>query len=384
VAKVFLSYRHEDKLWTKNIQQALAAQKVRVLWDNDHIKPGDNWRRNIQDMIDESQVALVIIGNGWLKRVDELSDEDDYVRKEIIDYIDLKKPIIPILADGITMKLLSPLLPEKIRQLFNNQAKIISIDTFDEDIKEIKKSIKELVQEYRERVRWVTLNGLRGILKLALRDFIKSPLEPKDIQDFASVILTNSDNSKRNLDQELSPYQIIDNNDGNRLLRLNGITYKTLELKSTKSNSYLEIGIHSKQTPTAIVIYEQLLDVKKNQDARLVVMIYSDLEYEARDYANVILLELNEPMQVSNNEYRLPYKSVFTCRIKGDKQFSQSYRPANEKNTIDMNTFVDIFKMNWIGTVDLSHEFLQNFHKNILNEYGDVTIIHAIEYMVSM
>ncbi len=60
--KVFISYSHQDKNWLELLRRHFKPIANRVLfWDDAQIKPGKEWRREIETAIGESKVAILLI-----------------------------------------------------------------------------------------------------------------------------------------------------------------------------------------------------------------------------------------------------------------------------------------------------------------------------------
>lgn len=108
---VFISYRRADSASAAGrIDDQLVARfgRASVFKDVDSIPPGVDFARYIEDAIQQSAVALVIIGPRWLTASAgpfqrRLDDPADFVRIEIETAARLGVPIIPLLVDGATM-----------------------------------------------------------------------------------------------------------------------------------------------------------------------------------------------------------------------------------------------------------------------------------------
>lgn len=63
-AKVFISYSHADKDWLDRLKRHLKplVREGRLeCWDDSHIRPGDDWKQEIQNALDTAQVAVLLI-----------------------------------------------------------------------------------------------------------------------------------------------------------------------------------------------------------------------------------------------------------------------------------------------------------------------------------
>ncbi len=62
--KVFISYSHADKEWLDRLKRhlkPLVRERNLDCWDDTHIRPGDDWKREIQNALDTAQVAVLLI-----------------------------------------------------------------------------------------------------------------------------------------------------------------------------------------------------------------------------------------------------------------------------------------------------------------------------------
>src|SRR5689334_2587317 len=108
--RVFISYRRSDSEYIvgrlyDHLEHAFGRKKV--FKDVDSIPAGADFRKAIFDAVRQCDVAVAVIGPGWLSATEEgkrrLDDPDDFVRLEIEAAIDRKIPLIPALVAGATM-----------------------------------------------------------------------------------------------------------------------------------------------------------------------------------------------------------------------------------------------------------------------------------------
>ena len=62
--KVFISYSHADKEWLDRLKRHLKplVRDGRLeCWDDSHIRPGDDWKQEIQNALDTAQIAVLLI-----------------------------------------------------------------------------------------------------------------------------------------------------------------------------------------------------------------------------------------------------------------------------------------------------------------------------------
>src|SRR3954466_13740367 len=62
--KAFISYSHADKAWLHRLKQhlkPLVREGQLDCWDDTHIRPGDDWKQEIENALDTAQVAVLLI-----------------------------------------------------------------------------------------------------------------------------------------------------------------------------------------------------------------------------------------------------------------------------------------------------------------------------------
>lgn len=65
--KIFISYSHENEDWKDRLVQHLVILEARIdLWDDRRIKPGDDWRAEIDAALEAAQVAVLLISPDFL------------------------------------------------------------------------------------------------------------------------------------------------------------------------------------------------------------------------------------------------------------------------------------------------------------------------------
>lgn len=66
---IFISYSHEDEEWLLEMKKYLTVleqQGVIRFWDDGQIKPGDDWRDEIQDALDSAKAAILLVSQDFL------------------------------------------------------------------------------------------------------------------------------------------------------------------------------------------------------------------------------------------------------------------------------------------------------------------------------
>jgi len=129
-AKVFISYRRTDTTsgyasWIYDkLAESFGAEQV--FMDVDSLPLGVDFVEHLHRALDQTDVALILIGPGWLDAEDDsgnrrLDDLDDFVRVEVAAALRASARVIPVLVDGAQMPT-SSLLPEDLRTLTRRHA----------------------------------------------------------------------------------------------------------------------------------------------------------------------------------------------------------------------------------------------------------------------
>lgn len=149
---VFMSYRRGD---TGGYAAHLADNLVHhygeenVFRDVDSISPGEDFYAKIRAEVESCDVALVLIGKGWLSAVDDdggrrLDNPRDFVRLEIEAALTKQVPIIPVLFQGARMPREEE-LPDAIRDLSRRNALDIP-DSLDGRARAVEKLMDSIVR----------------------------------------------------------------------------------------------------------------------------------------------------------------------------------------------------------------------------------------------
>jgi hypothetical protein len=148
-SKIFISYRRDDSKWpAKQICDALlrTLRKEQVFIDIDSIQPGADFRRILEEWVNECEFLLALIGPNWISASDpatgrrRLDDPSDFVRVEIRAAFSRAVSVVPILLDGTPMPKFDQ-LPKDMAKLVNSQAEIVELRTFNTDVERIIKRL---------------------------------------------------------------------------------------------------------------------------------------------------------------------------------------------------------------------------------------------------
>ncbi len=151
--RIFISCRRDDafdatdRLYTELVER---FGEESVMMDVDSIPSGADYRKYIQESVENCEVLLAVIGNHWLnakngagtKRLDDL---EDFVRIEIALALSLGKPIIPVLVGRAAMPAAQE-LPEALRGLaYRNAAELRAGRDYGSHVERLTSQLKRLL-----------------------------------------------------------------------------------------------------------------------------------------------------------------------------------------------------------------------------------------------
>ena len=151
--KVFISYSHEDSEWLRQLQthlKPLEREGIIDLWDDTRIIPGQKWNKEIQDALDATRVAVLIVSAHFLA-------SDFIAENELSPLLEAAKQggavVLPVIV--------SPCRYTHTADLGKFQA-----------VNDPSKTLVDLSEGDRNRV-WVELTEL-------IEEYLKTPIEQKD------------------------------------------------------------------------------------------------------------------------------------------------------------------------------------------------------------
>lgn len=153
-AKVFFSYRRTDSSQVVGrIYDRVSKRYGRqnVFKDVDSIPLGHDFVAVIREWIAQTDVVLVLIGEGWLNACSpsgrrRLDDESDFVRIEIATALRQGKPLVPLLICPAEMPA-EAALPASIQALRQRNALLVRPDPdFDRDMERLLQAIDQQVR----------------------------------------------------------------------------------------------------------------------------------------------------------------------------------------------------------------------------------------------
>ncbi len=150
MAKIFISYRHEDSAYISHwLYIALANEfgKENVFHDSSSIPAGAKFNAWIEGETSSCIVLLAVMGKRWLTSEDEHANRriyhpNDWVVKEIKKALDRDVPVIPVLLEDIRVPRVDD-LPPTLADLPSCQAiRLRPADDFEHDIGRLIVAIK--------------------------------------------------------------------------------------------------------------------------------------------------------------------------------------------------------------------------------------------------
>lgn len=220
---IFISYRRDDSSGhVGRLYDALSAHfgRRRLFFDIDHIAPGQDFVRVLEDSLNRSSVMIVVMGKRWAgsgkigaRRID---DANDFVRLEVAS--GLKRPelrLIPALIQGAKMPAPSA-LPDDLKELSRRNAIELSETRWREDVERLVASLEadmaapraphpggDLVRKVREvtvppalanglRSRWVLMAAAILVVLVAARMLFGHRSAAAQTSDVAAAVTTSS------------------------------------------------------------------------------------------------------------------------------------------------------------------------------------------------
>jgi TIR domain len=152
MTKIAISYRRADSQdITGRICDRLVQTfgKQAIFLDIDSIRPGFDFRRQIEDALQHTDVLLAIVGPKWLDRNgsdSKIDSESDFVRIEVGTALKRNIPVIPILVGGAKMPSTKH-LPDEIKDFaFRNAVIVASGRDFDHHMNDLIRYLRQLFE----------------------------------------------------------------------------------------------------------------------------------------------------------------------------------------------------------------------------------------------
>ena len=142
---MFISYRRSDSKQIAGRLRDRVVERVgrtNVFFDVDDIPPGVDFRVHINDQVAKCDVALVIIGPGWLDVIGaegtrRLDDPDDYVRMEVEAALARSIAVVPVMVDGAQLPSAGSLPGSMVDLAYRNAAHVGDDPRFHRDVDDL-------------------------------------------------------------------------------------------------------------------------------------------------------------------------------------------------------------------------------------------------------
>ena len=150
--RIAISYRRADseditgRIFDRLVQR---FGRQSIFRDIDSIRPGIDFRKQIDDTLQQSDVLLAVVGPKWVGRGKgveaRIDNEADLVRIEIATALKRKIPLVPVLVGGTKMPTTTQ-LPDDIKEFaFRHAVRVDSGRDFDHHVDGLIRALDELV-----------------------------------------------------------------------------------------------------------------------------------------------------------------------------------------------------------------------------------------------
>jgi hypothetical protein len=137
--EVFINYRTGDgeriaALLERELSHRFGSEHI--FRASKSIEPGTAFPRALITAVRRCSVLLAVIGDGWSRRP-ELRNEEDWVRREILEAFECAIDVIPVLEGRKTERLNREHLPEPLRRLADVQSETLDLSKLESDVARI-------------------------------------------------------------------------------------------------------------------------------------------------------------------------------------------------------------------------------------------------------
>jgi len=183
---IFISYRRDGSSTFSSILYYELCKYFSagiIFKDAVTLKPGTNFKKEIEQALDHSSILLVLLDKNWAQLKNDngekrLFEENDFVRQEIRTALEKNIEIIPVLFENGRMPGVNE-LPADIQEFCNKQAYTIHVDSVMQDI-------TGLIQHIRSKKRFLyDEKSITGAYERMIKDPIGSI--KKGFQENANV-----------------------------------------------------------------------------------------------------------------------------------------------------------------------------------------------------
>jgi len=174
MAGIFINYRRDD---TRGLAGRLSDHLRRtfgpdaVFMDDDAMKPGFDFVKQLDIQVSQCDVVLAIIGTNWFDVHDDkgqrrLDSTHDYVRIELAAALTRDIPVIPVLVDGAMMPS-EDTLPDDLKSLARRHALELRYTRFNSDAEGIEFALRGLLPHQKPKWFFPALGGAAAVACIA-------------------------------------------------------------------------------------------------------------------------------------------------------------------------------------------------------------------------
>lgn len=156
--EVFINYRNGDgdeAAAALNAELSARFGRDTVFFASKSIPPGELFSPKLIRAVRRCSVLLAVIGPGWAADP-RLHDENDWVRREILEAFENGIPVYPILKGRWSERLKAEALPECLKRLADTQSPRLELRDGGADLKHIGDVLAEWVPDLKELDRRVS------------------------------------------------------------------------------------------------------------------------------------------------------------------------------------------------------------------------------------
>ncbi|WP_030903811.1 toll/interleukin-1 receptor domain-containing protein [Streptosporangium amethystogenes] len=149
---VFINYRTGDgektALLLEKELSAILGGEERIFRATRSIKPGQRFPEELLGNVRRSTVLLAVIGPNWIQSP-RLHDEDDWVRRELLEAFALGIPVVPVLEGHRTKRLDRAELPVELAWLADTQSVHVDLEDLQADLTRLVARLADWVPSFR-------------------------------------------------------------------------------------------------------------------------------------------------------------------------------------------------------------------------------------------
>lgn len=190
---VFINYRTGDGEKTAHLLEkelsAILGGEERIFRATRSIKPGQRFPEELLGNVRRSTVLLAVIGPNWTQSPG-LRDEDDWVRRELLEAFALGIPVVPVLEGHRTKRIGRAELPVELAWLTEIQSMHVDLEDLQADLTRLVARLADWVPSFRTMKRPAPQSPPPGSVANSAGDVHGTGIQGRDITtgDVGTVI----------------------------------------------------------------------------------------------------------------------------------------------------------------------------------------------------